>query len=50
MVMELLYEIRTRALDESECSVAIMGCKLEKRRSKVLANWGTMSKDINGQG
>jgi hypothetical protein len=28
----LLYEmIRTRALDESEGSVTIMGCKLEKR-------------------
>lgn len=31
VVVVLLYEIRTRALDESEGSVAIMGCELEKR-------------------
>ena len=40
MVVVGLYcaEIRTRALDEREGRVAIMGCKLEKRRRKVLAN------------
>ena len=35
----LLYETwRTRALDESKGGVAIIGCKLEERRRKVLAN------------
>jgi hypothetical protein len=32
VVVVLVYEIRTRTLDESEGSVAIMGCELEKRR------------------
>jgi hypothetical protein len=38
MIDVMWYEIRTRTLDEDEGGVAIMGCKLEKRRRKVLTN------------